>query len=136
MIEYVIGIIYDTEKSQTLLIRKNRPEWQLGMLNGVGGHIEPSETPYEAMVRECKEECNLTLYNWLSLGTITDNIEYKVHYFLSEVKDFTKAKPLTDEVIEILFLDVIDYTQIVAPTDVFMRIGLKPVFEPLIMERR
>jgi 8-oxo-dGTP pyrophosphatase MutT (NUDIX family) len=39
-----------------LLVRKNRPEWQKGRLNLVGGKIEPGETPEEAAVRELYEE--------------------------------------------------------------------------------
>lgn len=39
-----------------VLIRKRRPEWQAGRLNGVGGKIEPGESADDAMRREWREE--------------------------------------------------------------------------------
>ena len=42
--------------NQTLLILKDRPEWQNGRLNLPGGKIEDGETPEDAAVRELKEE--------------------------------------------------------------------------------
>lgn len=42
-----------------LLVLKDRPEWQKGKLNILGGKIEPGETPTQAAVRELKEESGL-----------------------------------------------------------------------------
>ena len=41
---------------EVLLIEKTRPNWQKGKLNGIGGHIEPGETPQQAAKREFDEE--------------------------------------------------------------------------------
>ncbi len=41
---------------EVALIRKTKPEWQAGLLNGIGGKIEPGEGPLVAMVREFREE--------------------------------------------------------------------------------
>lgn len=44
-------------KTNVALIRKLKPEWQAGSLNGIGGKIEDyDETPRHAMVREFSEE--------------------------------------------------------------------------------
>ncbi len=53
--EYVVGFLQDAGR-QVLLLRKNRPAWQAGHLNGVGGKVEPGERPHEAMAREFHEE--------------------------------------------------------------------------------
>ena len=37
----VVGFAFTEDRRSVILIRKNRPEWQAGRLNGVGGHIEP-----------------------------------------------------------------------------------------------
>lgn len=58
---YVAGFMFDYEKTQVALIRKLKPKWQAGLLNGVGGKIEEGETNFEAMVREFKEETELEL---------------------------------------------------------------------------
>jgi 8-oxo-dGTP diphosphatase len=55
--EYVTGFCFDASSNNVLLIKKNRPEWQKGRLNGIGGKIEPGETPMQAMLREFEEEC-------------------------------------------------------------------------------
>lgn len=40
MENYVIGILLNKNKTNVLLIRKKHPEWQKGLLNAPGGHIE------------------------------------------------------------------------------------------------
>jgi len=45
--------------SGILLILKNKPAWQVGKLNLVGGKIEPGEEPGQAALRELKEETGL-----------------------------------------------------------------------------
>lgn len=42
-----------------LVVLKNRPAWQAGRFNLVGGHIEEGETPEQCAVRELKEEAGL-----------------------------------------------------------------------------
>lgn len=57
---YVVGFAFDEHFERVVLIRKNRPAWQAGLLNGVGGKVEiingRRERPEEAMVREFREE--------------------------------------------------------------------------------
>jgi 8-oxo-dGTP diphosphatase len=54
---YVLGFLFDKDK--VVLIRKNRPFWMRGKLNGVGGKIEEGETAKQAMVREFREETSV-----------------------------------------------------------------------------
>ena len=56
--QYEVGFEFTASNDLVLLIRKNRPEWQKGKLNGIGGHIKVGETPLEAMRREFEEEDN------------------------------------------------------------------------------
>jgi 8-oxo-dGTP diphosphatase len=58
--EYVLGLLFSSDGSSVVLIRKNRPTWQAGLLNGVGGKIERGETPIGAMVREFTEETGVS----------------------------------------------------------------------------
>lgn len=68
--DYVIGFAFGRADSTVLLIEKNRPDWQKGKLNGVGGKIEPGETPMEAMIREFEEEAGLRIENWRHFDTM------------------------------------------------------------------
>jgi 8-oxo-dGTP diphosphatase len=52
---WVVGFVFKN-RDEVTLVMKNRPEWQKGKLNGVGGKIEAGETSAQAMRREFKEE--------------------------------------------------------------------------------
>lgn len=56
---YVVGFLFNEDESAVTLLRKSRPEWQAGKLNGVGGHVEKGESYDAAMAREAREECGL-----------------------------------------------------------------------------
>lgn len=56
---------------EILLVEKDRPDWQKGRLNLVGGKIEPEETPEDAAIRELWEEAGLAaLPNVKTVGKI------------------------------------------------------------------
>lgn len=56
---YVVGFMFSAHLDRVALIHKLKPEWQLGLMNGVGGKTEPGEQPIDAMVREFKEEVDV-----------------------------------------------------------------------------
>lgn len=68
MTDYVVGFALDQDR--VVMIRKNRPAWQAGLLNGVGGKIEPGETPIAAMVREFWEETSVQEPAWTHFCTM------------------------------------------------------------------
>lgn len=61
--EYVVvhtrRIDVDGAYDDVLLILKDKPDWQKGRLNLVGGKVEDNESPMQAAVRELKEEAGL-----------------------------------------------------------------------------
>lgn len=65
--EYVLGFAFSKDRQYLVLIKKDRPEWQAGKLNGIGGKLEPrkdnkefNEDPIDAMIREFKEETGVS----------------------------------------------------------------------------
>ena len=52
---FVLGFCFSSD-SRVVLIRKKKGDWQEGMLNGIGGRVEPGEEIVEAMAREFREE--------------------------------------------------------------------------------
>ncbi len=70
--EYVLGFAFDPRFKNVLLIKKNRPEWQAGLLNGIGGKMEANENFEMSMVREFKEETGIQTNeeSWKQFGEI------------------------------------------------------------------
>jgi len=91
---YVAGFLLNNFNDYVLLILKEKPDWQRGKYNAVGGKIEKNETAYDAMVREFKEETGLMLppNSWTKFcvlhgfvidqnGTPDTTKEWNVHFF-------------------------------------------------------
>lgn len=68
---YVVGFLLNTDRTEVVLIRKNRPVWQAGLLNGVGGKVEPGEEFETAMRREFIEETGVAVGEWDLMCTVT-----------------------------------------------------------------
>ena len=70
--KYVAGLIFSHDKSKVLLIRKNRPEWQSGFLNAIGGKIGKEESAISAMIRQCdaEAECWTEPKDWAHVLTL------------------------------------------------------------------
>jgi 8-oxo-dGTP diphosphatase len=60
MNEMVCGFFFSRDGQRVALVRKGPTKgWQAGRFNGVGGKVEPGETPVAAMVREFREEAGV-----------------------------------------------------------------------------
>lgn len=99
MIEYVVGFLFSPDLEKVVLIRKTHPDWQKGLLNGPGGKVEDGETPYDAMVREFKEETGQQITDFYEFFCLTGsrNCGYVVHFFVARSSYFHKAKTKGDE---------------------------------------
>ena len=130
MKEYVVGFMFSKDGRDVALIRKNRPEWQAGKFNGVGGKIEPTdESPVAAMSREFYEETgvNVLRSNWIPFLTLTGETDaahpeqsnpYKIYFFKTFSNLIQHAGTVTDEQIYILPAD--DLPKAVVPNLKFL----------------
>lgn len=114
-VSYVVGFLFDYDLSEVVLIKKNKPAWQRGLLNGVGGKIEQGETALDAMAREFQEETglNIAAVDWNHYNTLTgDNYGHSgmwaVHFFYSKVFYDTLKLAQTVEKEEVATFRVID----------------------------
>lgn len=98
--EMVVGFVFYPNGS-VYLIRKNRPRWQAGKLNGIGGHVEEEELPEQAMKRECWEEAGLKIENWIYICRMGGH-DWNLHVFATIISDEKELKTMTDEKIELL----------------------------------
>src|SRR4051812_30781890 len=91
--EYVCGFMFDS-MNRVLLILKQKPEWQKGKLNGIGGKIEPGEAPIDAMVREFWEETQIhTERSEWDLKVRLSGPDYVVHFY-SAMREWTEVRPM------------------------------------------
>ena len=98
MQRYVVGFLFDRECHVCWLVEKNRPHWQKGKLNGVGGHIESGETPLQAMEREFEEEAGIYVAGWEHFLTLTsDEAEIFFYRCTVECDEWQEAYAKTDE---------------------------------------
>lgn len=115
MRQYVLGFQVSPKLDQILLIQKARPDWQAGRLNGIGGHVEPGETPIQAMVREFAEETpwGSEAEDWTHYAYMDKRGEWAVSVFftvrhglgdhrtLDEIQRWN-AKPKVDEPLHVV----------------------------------
>ncbi len=64
-----VTLLFLLKENQILLAMKKRGFGE-GKWNGVGGKIEPNETPEQATIRECQEEINITPSKLIKVGEI------------------------------------------------------------------
>lgn len=121
---YVDGLVFNNDATWVLLIRKNRPPWQAGKLNGIGGHVESGESIPLAMEREFEEEAGIYVpmadWNWFMELNVPNRAE--IHFFsLFDDHTYETAMAMTDEklvrvkVTDIAFADVIPNLKWIIP---------------------
>lgn len=87
------------ENRWVLLIEKTKPEWQKGLLNGIGGKIEDFDMfPIDAMVREFKEETGIdsTIEDWEFKLELKGD-DFSVAIFKSTTINIYKREQTTEE---------------------------------------
>jgi 8-oxo-dGTP diphosphatase len=103
MQQYVAGLLFDDNAERVALVLKNRPAWQAGNFNAIGGKIEFGEGPSDAMVREFAEEAGVELA-WNFQFVLTRPEEYEVYFFAAWNTDaLENVTSLEDE--EVFILD-------------------------------
>jgi len=102
MQRYVVGFAHDGE-GRVALIEKNRPEWQAGKLNGIGGHVEKGEDPWAAMRREFREETGADIDSW-ELFVRMEFPGAEIFFFkaLVSLQQLTELRTMEDEVVTIV----------------------------------
>lgn len=57
---YTCAFAFSRDGNHVLLIEKDKPEWQKGLLNGIGGKVEQGESIVDATLREFQEETGMS----------------------------------------------------------------------------
>lgn len=93
---YVAGFLFSEHLEQVALVEKQRPAWQQGKLNAIGGKIELGETPDLAMRREFAEETGMLVEDWTLFAVLGDEDNFRVYFYTSK-GDLSKIEQKEDE---------------------------------------
>lgn len=98
MKQYVMGLAFDAQLKNVLMIHKNRgPGDVVGKWNGIGGKIDPEdETPMHAMRREMAEETGLQVPIWRRVGNFNFT-NHNIFVFTQKDVDISFARTMEDE---------------------------------------
>jgi 8-oxo-dGTP diphosphatase len=98
MQEYVAGLLFSENRKLVALIRKNRPDWQAGKLNAIGGRveIEKEEQPNDAMRREFREETGVDIKTWREFASLQDERGWLVRFYWAVGNPY-ECMQVTDE---------------------------------------
>jgi len=131
-VRYVVGLRFSEDRSRVVLIRKNRPDWQRGMLNGPGGRVEPGETILAGMAREFLEEAGVPTdaHEWTPTAMLSvEGDPRREIVFLCSAGDISRARTTTDEeivvaaVAEIALLPLVAVIPWVVPLSLYRMSG-------------
>ena len=105
MMRVVVGIITDNE--EILLLKKNNPDWQKGLYNGIGGKVELNTTPLETIIKKCQEELGANISNWIELDSEISSSGIEIVYFLTTLNEneIKKLQSQTDERAELFSIN-------------------------------
>ena len=76
----VAVVIINQNQEILSLLRSESDSWRPLHWGLPGGHIDEGETPFEAAIRETKEECNLDI-NPIYAGSVVTDENYKIYLY-------------------------------------------------------
>jgi len=96
---HVLGFVFDPTFKHVALIRKNRPEWAAGLLNGIGGKVEDTDLGIvDSMIREFKEETGVEITDWKQFGIFSSKkYQFRIGCFAAVSPSVYNVQSVTDE---------------------------------------
>lgn len=103
----VVGFMFNENETDVLLIEKQKPIWQFGKFNGIGGKVEIGEKFSEAMIREFAEETGIIHATWRPV-TLIGGTDWEVQVFTCKSDNVFDFKTMEQEKVNLLPLKELD----------------------------
>lgn len=107
MMRYVLGFMFSADRTKVAMIRKIKPRWQAGLLNGVGGKLEPREWADDAMVREFREETGIEHKVWDKRVVMHREGDFRMEVYRCFTDNVFNVRTTTEEVVTVVHVDAI-----------------------------
>jgi 8-oxo-dGTP diphosphatase len=102
-LQMVVGLAFDPAyKNVALILKQGGPPCVRGNWNGIGGKIDPGETPVQAMAREFHEETGVALSEdyWRQFAVLhADN--YDLFFFVADSDSVTCCRTMEQERVQL-----------------------------------
>lgn len=114
--EYTVVIAFNYLLLDVLLIQKEKPKFQKGLFNGIGGKVEHNETITQCACREFYEECGIKIRNpkhFATLSTKSHGIDAIVYFYTYVLKRQDTPQTKTKEKISWSHFYMLQYLPLV-----------------------
>ena len=102
-LQMVVGLAFDPTRNMVVMVHKQTgPQCVIGNWNGVGGKIDPGETPIQAMRREFREETGVDLSEdyWTQFAMLIAE-HYDLFFFWAESDSVFSCRTMEKEPIKL-----------------------------------
>jgi len=130
--QYVLGFYFSEDKKRVALIKKTKPDWQAGKLNGIGGKIEEGEAPHEAMIREFREETGHIHNEWRYFA-LMKNSNFDVFCYVA-FGDLEALQTTTEEEVVTLWVDSLYRGEVLPNIKWLVAMALDSGFMPVTID--
>ena len=132
MRRFVLVFAFTEDRKQLILINKTHPPYQAGLMNGVGGGIDPEDAKdglpdqYWAALREFEEEAGVELApcDIEEFGTMYADGDWICYLFRVFDDKVLEATTKTEEKIAVIDINTIDYSKCVDKLDFIIPMAL------------
>ena len=126
--KYACGFAFNKARTKVALIEKQRPAWQAGLWNGIGGHVEDGESPLGAQRREFAEEAGLFVHAWHCFAELTSCVgpPWRVLFYYASDVPLDELRTLTDERVHAWRVDDLYHLSVVPNLRWLIPLALQP----------
>lgn len=122
MIIYTLGFAFSKDLSRLLLLKKNHPGWQSGLLNGIGGKVNSDSLSASSIELQAKNQLGIKLINWKRVAwieklkkTTLNDYSYIIHIFAIASDKIFEAKSDTEVIHRVAPMHPIWFEEKVVP---------------------
>ncbi len=92
----MLAFLFTEDRRQVVLMRRTRPAWQAGRVNGLGGALLEGEQVMAAARREVREESGVDVGGWVEV-LVWEDAEYRMHVVRAVSELARAARTMEDQ---------------------------------------